>query len=127
MARGEIRPLTGLRGIAGCWELVFHLHEEQGLRGYAGAILKHGYLAVDIFFVLSGFVMALSYRHLFEAGFSVRSFAGFLIRRLARVWPLYAAATLAYLAVFASGLGSGRVSPSTLIGLLPINLAMLQT
>lgn len=126
MAKTEIRPLTGLRGVAACWVVSYHVHQEAGLSGYAEEIVKHGYLAVDVFFILSGFVMALSYRHLFAAGFTGRSYAMFLIRRLARVWPLYAATTLAYVTMFSAGLGSGRVALSALIGLLPMNLAMVQ-
>ncbi len=41
-----------------------------------------------MFFVLSGFVMALSYGALFE-GFSLRALAGFMRRRAARLYPLY--------------------------------------
>lgn len=57
-------------------------------------MLDHGYLAVDLFFVLSGFVMALSYHHTFASGFSATAYVRFLGRRIARVYPLYLAATL---------------------------------
>jgi peptidoglycan/LPS O-acetylase OafA/YrhL len=48
-----------------------------------------GYLWVDLFFVLSGYVIALNYGASFARGFSVPVFAGFLIRRVARIYPLY--------------------------------------
>jgi len=90
--------LTGLRGIAALWVAVFHfdiLLEKSSLSRQFGprALLQHGYLAVDIFFVLSGFVMALSYGHYFARGFSGRKYGVFMMRRLARVYPLYIAMT----------------------------------
>jgi peptidoglycan/LPS O-acetylase OafA/YrhL len=51
--------------------------------------LAHGYLAVDLFFSLSGFVMALNYAEMFSGGFDLRKFQTFLGRRLARIYPLY--------------------------------------
>ena len=57
---------------------------------YVPARLLHdGYLSVDVFFVLSGFVMAMSYGRMFSAGTTLRGYAAFLMRRLARVYPLY--------------------------------------
>jgi peptidoglycan/LPS O-acetylase OafA/YrhL len=53
--------------------------------------LGRGYLWVDLFFVLSGYVMALNYAKLFAGGFSTRVFADFLLRRMARIYPLYIA------------------------------------
>ena len=50
-----------------------------------------------MFFVLSGFVMALSYGRLF-CSFSPRAFAGFLRRRIARLYPPYGAILVARLA-----------------------------
>ena len=57
--------------------------------GPVRAFVLHGYLAVDLFFVLSGFVMALNYQHLFEDGFSNQNYSIFLYKRLTRIYPLY--------------------------------------
>ncbi len=54
----------------------------------------HGYLAVDLFFILSGFVMAMNYGHMFETKWSLKSYCTFLGRRVARIYPLYLAATI---------------------------------
>ena len=70
--RQEIGALTGLRGVAACWVAMYHGHEFGRLAGPAGVLLRHGYLAVDVFFVLSGFVMGLSYAHMFAPGFRAR-------------------------------------------------------
>ncbi len=93
-ALSEIRALTGIRGIAALWVVLYHNHMMDGIGGAAGRLLTHGYLAVDLFFVLSGFIMALSYAHFVRAGWSGRSYAIFLLRRLARIYPLYIATTL---------------------------------
>jgi peptidoglycan/LPS O-acetylase OafA/YrhL len=87
--QSEIRSLTGLRGLAAAWVVLYHFHQADASAGALGTFLRHGYLAVDIFFVLSGFVMALSYTHLFAKGLSVQSFGVFLVRRFARIYPLY--------------------------------------
>jgi peptidoglycan/LPS O-acetylase OafA/YrhL len=125
VGNSEIRPLTGLRGIAACWVVIFHFRGNEA-EGYTGQIVKHGYLAVDIFFVLSGFVMARSYKHLFQKGFGSRHYVTFLIRRLARVWPLYAVVTLVYTLLYIGGFGSSRIPSTRLPYLLPLNLGMVQ-
>ncbi len=49
--------LDGLRGIAALMVVLFHIFETYS-KGPAEQIINHGYLAVDFFFVLSGFVLA---------------------------------------------------------------------
>ena len=93
----EIVALTGLRGVAASVVALYHLSAMYSTPGAAWHVPK-GYLCVDIFFVLSGVVMATTYRHLFERRVSLRDCRRFLYLRLARIWPLYLAATL--LAVF---------------------------
>ena len=48
--------LDGLRGVASIIVVAFHLFETYS-KGPAYQILNHGYLAVDFFFVLSGFII----------------------------------------------------------------------
>jgi len=71
----------------------------------------HGYLSVDLFFILSGFVMALNYGGAFAADFSVKTYADFLWKRLGRVYPLYIVVTLA-MAAHAYAVGVAQKSPS---------------
>ncbi|MBO9711398.1 acyltransferase [Sphingomonas sp.] len=86
--RPELKALTGARGIAAWLVVLFHLRfMMQGVGGPAGP-LSYGYLAVDFFFVLSGFVIWLTYADRLRA----QGLAGapdFLRRRVARVWPLH--------------------------------------
>jgi peptidoglycan/LPS O-acetylase OafA/YrhL len=97
--RKEIPALTGIRGVAACWVVFYHVHEFDALHGPFATLLRHGYLAVDIFFVLSGLVMGLSYSGLFAGGFTARKYAVFLARRAARIYPLYLVVTLVLAAV----------------------------
>lgn len=94
---GEIRSLTGLRGVAAIFVVAYHLLSgmisNPANENMAVVFLRHGYLAVDLFFVLSGYVMALTYANLFASGFRTQAFADFLGRRIGRVYPAYIAAT----------------------------------
>jgi len=84
--------LGGLRGIAAVW--VFALHaftwnfpDFLTGHGIAGRLLRRGYLAVDLFFVLSGFLLFTLYRANFRTTLERRPFMEFMSRRLARIWP----------------------------------------
>jgi peptidoglycan/LPS O-acetylase OafA/YrhL len=92
---GEIRSLTGIRGVAATWVVLYHVHETDDLHGVVKTLLTHGYLAVDLFFLLSGFVMAFSYGRLATAGWNLESYKTFLWLRFGRVYPLYFLVTCA--------------------------------
>jgi peptidoglycan/LPS O-acetylase OafA/YrhL len=126
--RTEIRPLTGIRGVAALLVAVYHLNgfnapPQLRVEGLAGNLVNHGYLAVDLFFVLSGYVMALSYGHMLRK-WDGRNYLRFLIRRIARVYPLFAAVTLGVVVLLVTGLSHEKVD--NLPRELAWNLAMLQ-
>ena len=88
----ELRTLTGLRGIAATFVVLYHLSHAVGLpTEFANALAAKGYLAVDVFFVLSGFVMGLVYGAAFAHGPSKDGYLQFLWKRLGRIYPLYLA------------------------------------
>ena len=91
------RALTGLRGAAALLVVAHHCMLAGLLAQPLWPGLYRGaYLAVDLFFVLSGYVMALAYAHWFTPGeWGAARYAGFVLRRLARLWPLHAAVTAA--------------------------------
>ena len=125
----EIGALTGLRGVAACWVVEYHVHERAPLLPGSplGTMLRHGYLAVDLFFVLSGFVMALSYEGLFAGGASRRALGTFALRRLARIYPLYAAVTGASVLLFLHFALATGAPCRPLLAMLPYNVPLLQT
>ena len=55
--------LDGLRGVAAMIVVAYHLFETYSA-GPVHQILNHGYLAVDFFFVLSGFVIGYAYDYI---------------------------------------------------------------
>jgi len=92
--KGEIKALTGLRGIAALYVVIFHVNGQYLFPSTVRPFIRHGYIAVDLFFILSGFVMAMTYAGMFKDGFSIRNFKQFLLLRLARIYPLFALMTL---------------------------------
>lgn len=97
MNKAEIPALTGIRGAAASLVVVYHYYASDIPAGPAHAFIGRGYLWVDLFFVLSGFVLALNYARLFEDGFSRQAYGTFLMRRVARIYPLYFTVMLARL------------------------------
>ncbi len=90
----EIRALTGLRGVAALYVVLFHSRCVGVIAPQTLGIFSHGYIAVDLFFVLSGFVMAMTATHLFAARVTTDGVRTFLGLRLARIYPLFALMTL---------------------------------
>src|ERR1035437_1893487 len=96
---GAIKPqlpsLTGLRFFLALWVVVFHLTSPGGPLGPTVAtspawicgLVRTGYVAVGVFFVVSGFV--LSYNYPLGRRWSSREMASFGIARFARIYPAY--------------------------------------
>lgn len=76
-----------LRAVAALAVVLFHIPGETNVRlGWSVSEFKVGAAGVDLFFVISGFVMMYSSRHLFgERG----AWRYFLLRRIIRIVPLY--------------------------------------
>lgn len=72
--------LDGLRGVAALMVLVFHVFDVC-----SSNIIPHGYLAVDLFFVLSGFVIGYAYDDRWQQGLTAGQF---FRRRLIRLHPM---------------------------------------
>ena len=124
----EIKSLTGVRGLAAVYVMFYHYANRRLAlgNGTAHALIDHGYIAVDLFFALSGFVMALTYQGLFAEGSVWAAQRNFLARRVARVYPLYLIVT-----VIMMGLVAARLSDAAPHALLPVyavtNLLMIQS
>jgi peptidoglycan/LPS O-acetylase OafA/YrhL len=72
--------LDGTRGLAALVVMIFHLTAQQ-------RVFERGWMAVDLFFVLSGFVITYSYGEKIKGGLT---FKDFFVARFLRLWPLLA-------------------------------------
>ena len=89
--KNYIHNLTPLRGIAALWVLFFHYQVVivRTLDGGFEGLFEKGYLWVDFFFILSGFIMTHIYGPGFESRVNLQSYRKFLISRFARIYPLH--------------------------------------
>ena len=96
----NITSLTSIRGFAAWWVVLFHFRARMPLEDASpiSAFLDNGYLAVDLFFVLSGFVIFLNYEAYFHT-ISALSLRKFFLTRFARIYPLHATMMVLFLSV----------------------------
>jgi peptidoglycan/LPS O-acetylase OafA/YrhL len=96
----ELIALTSLRGAAAVLVVLHHycmVFTDDILRWLPSRILVNAYLCVDLFFILSGFVLAYVY-HQFSQGVKAADYRAFIVARVARIYPLHLA-TLALVLV----------------------------
>lgn len=83
-SKPHYQHLDGLRGVAALMVMWYHIFE-----GFATSPIdqnfNHGYLAVDFFFMLSGFVVSYAYDDRWKSSLTLK---GFLKRRLIRLQPM---------------------------------------
>ena len=87
----KFRVLDSWRGVAALLVAVFHLNIAGTI--YSLGFVRDGYLFVDFFFVLSGFVITHGYASRLATPEQLGTFA---FRRLGRLWPLHATVLLAF-------------------------------
>jgi peptidoglycan/LPS O-acetylase OafA/YrhL len=123
--RRQYTTLDGLRGVAALSVVVLHTPHF-----FDQWHLPYSFLAVDLFFVLSGFVLAAAYETRLQAGLMA---VGFLRIRLIRLYPLYLLGTLlgVPVALMAMKYGGNGLSVDWSAGLfamsLPLSVVMLPT
>jgi len=83
LAKPHYPILDGLRGVAALTVVVFHIFEAFAT-SHLDQIINHGYLAVDFFFLLSGFVIGYAY----DDRWANMSFGTFFKRRIERLQPM---------------------------------------
>ena len=83
VAKPHYPILDGLRGVAAIIVVTFHLTEPLAT-GHLDNLVNHGYLAVDFFFLLSGFVIGYAY----DDRWPKMTIGNFLKRRIERLQPL---------------------------------------
>ncbi|MDE3182803.1 MAG: acyltransferase [Bacteroidota bacterium] len=83
IAKPHYMILDGLRGVASFMVVAFHLFEAHST-SHLDQVINHGYLAVDFFFLLSGFVIGYAY----DDRWGKMSIGDFFKRRLVRLQPM---------------------------------------
>lgn len=83
-SKSHYKILDGLRGVAALMVVAFHVMETHTGGNHLVQIINHGYLAVDFFFVLSGFVIGYAY----DDRWGKMTLGGFFKRRLIRLHPM---------------------------------------
>ncbi len=125
--RINLAALTGARGVAAWFVVLYHIR--PGLSATASpalmTVLGKGYLAVDFFFMLSGFVLWLTYgEHIRAEG--LREVPRFLGRRIARIWPLHMVILAAAAALALIFDVTGRHSDHYPWAELPLHILLVQ-
>jgi peptidoglycan/LPS O-acetylase OafA/YrhL len=121
----NLKPLTSLRFFAAAWVVLFHYWPRLAVAA-TPALVDKGYLGVELFFILSGFILCHVYLASAENG--QFRYGDFLWARLARIYPMHLATLIGIglMAGVALMLGSS-VDPNVLsLPALPANLALVQ-
>ena len=125
---------AALRGIAAVCVVGYHTtlgffrHDAP----FALSALNHGYLFVDLFFMLSGFILWARYAAWFRSGLDAPLAARFLTLRLARIYPNYCLWLAVYISLFFAtgavfGWNSGSPSSEEIGRSIGLHLVMLQS
>lgn len=115
----RLHTIDAMRGVAAIFVLVGHAAALLGIDH-----VPRFWLAVDLFFLISGYVLSTTYEPRFRDGLSVRAF---LLARLVRLYPLYLLGLA--LGVLGGGialaLGKGQLSPAQFAAAVVTGLVML--
>ena len=125
----ELRALTSARGLAAWFVVLFHVRlSTVSLVGpEVTAFFDYGYLAVDFFFMLSGFVIWLNYADRLRAR-RLAEVPAFLWRRLARIYPLHLFVLMGAVAFAIAHVVIGKPLPPRYdFADLPYHLLLIQT
>ncbi|MFA7264418.1 MAG: acyltransferase [Caulobacter sp.] len=98
MYPNDIRPLTSLRIVAAMWVLAYHFRDHLGLDVDRLGLVAKGYLGVDLFFILSGFILSHVYLSRWEA--RTFNYGSFLWARLSRIYPVHLVTLAATIAIW---------------------------
>ena len=116
----SLKSLQVGRAFAASTVVAFHLSLMMGEARYGGATVfreytKYGYLAVDFFFVLSGFIIAFAHGGQIGKRGAWRDYAR---RRFVRLYPIYWLYTGVFVLLLLLGFGTAATMPDTAVGML---------
>ncbi|MFM0505055.1 acyltransferase family protein [Paraburkholderia caffeinilytica] len=110
----KLDNLTGVRAFAALWVVVFHFRLGDGMSAIGGPILDSGYIGVDVFFVLSGFILSHAYCKNLPLNFSLSWYREFIVKRFAKIYPLHLVMFLTILSVVVGARYMGYAFQNTL-------------
>lgn len=122
----DIKPLTGLRFIAAFWLLLYFFWPRLGLGDVRPNLIQSGNYGVDLFFILSGFVLAHVYGPQVEGG--KYNHGTFIWARLARVYPLHILALVTMIGIWGLGkiIGADFEGGAFNLSQIPFHLTLTQ-
>jgi peptidoglycan/LPS O-acetylase OafA/YrhL len=113
----RFEELDALRGIAALMVVFFHFSMK---RDDYNSFLKLGAVGVDLFFIISGFVIFMSLQ-------KVSNSKDFIINRISRLYPTYwASVTLTFILIICYGIFNGNVYPQNIVFNYVGNMTMFQ-
>lgn len=113
-------PLTGVRFFLALGVVLFHFQLYWTLPADSAGLLNRARLGVDVFFILSGFILT----HVYLQGDRAPDYRRFLAARFARIYPAHLFILLSMLGLvliaplFGVGLEPGRFNPADFVGTL---------
>jgi peptidoglycan/LPS O-acetylase OafA/YrhL len=113
-------PLTGVRFFLALGVVLFHFQLYWTLPADSAGLLNRARLGVDVFFILSGFILT----HVYLQGDRAPNYRRFLSARFARIYPAHLLILLSMLGLvlvaplFGVGLEQGRFNPVDFVGTL---------
>jgi peptidoglycan/LPS O-acetylase OafA/YrhL len=125
-APADIKPLTSLRFVAAMWVVAYHYWPHLAGAGAMPGLIDKGYLGVELFFILSGFILCHVYLPSYEAG--RYRYTDFMWARLARVYPMHIATLVGIGLMAGAAVAIGiAIDPNILsLAALPANLTLTQ-
>lgn len=128
----QLPSLTGLRIVAAMWVLVHHfsgvIFGYLPILSFLEPVAARGGVGVDLFFILSGFILAHTYMAKFQRQLDIKGCLRFLRLRIARVYPVHIVTliTAGALAAGAGLLGMSSGSDDMSLGAFVQNLFLVQ-
>jgi peptidoglycan/LPS O-acetylase OafA/YrhL len=125
-AHKYLSNLTVLRGVAAIWVVVFHFQVLicQFVRPESTLLIEKGYLMVDLFFIMSGFIICHVYNQSFKSGVTTGNFRRFIVARFARIYPLHFFILMFLIILVAAGNGWNAIDDPKAI---PANIFLLHS
>ena len=121
----NLHNLTSVRFFAAAAVVIFHIFDDmEGMSHWLETLIRKGSLGVDLFFILSGFILAHVYLPQYQA--EKFDYRNFLVKRLARIYPAHITMIVVFLAVYTVAGALGLTGDANAINWadLPYHLSM---